>query len=292
MTPLRQKMLDIMHFQNLSKKTCQSYLFAVRTLAQYYNRSPELISENEVQSWILNRQKMRNLSPSSVHTLISGLRFFHKEILKESGVFLKDMTLPKRPRKIPYVLLKNEVSKVIQCTANEKYMTLLCLAYSCGLRVSELVKVQLNDINSDSGLLHVTGKGKKDRLVPLSETLLKLLRCYWKKHHPKKYLFPGIRPGTHLSISTVQRSFKKAREQAEITKNISIHGLRHAYATHQLEHGLPIHTLSVYLGHSDTATTMRYLHWVKESPVSCADLLQEIVDELPTFEEAHHHELF
>lgn len=291
MTPLRQKMLDIMHFQNLSHKTCQSYLFSVNTLVKYYNRSPELITEKEVLSWIMARQKKRDLSPNSVHSLVAGIRFFHKDVLKEAAVFLKDITLPKRPKKIPYVLLQKEVTKIFQCVPNEKYMTLFCLAYSCGLRVSELVNVKINDINSESGLLHVTGKGQKDRMLPLSETLLKMLRHYWKREHPKAYLFPGRKPGDHLCASSVQRHFKKARELAGISKKVSIHGLRHAYATHQLERGLPVHTLSGYLGHNDISTTMRYLHWVKESPVSCADLLQDIIHELPTFE-ASDHELF
>lgn len=288
MTPLRQKMLEIMHFQNLSHKTCQSYLFSVSTLAKYYDRSPELITEKEVMSWIMTRQKKQDLSPNSVHLLVAGVRFFHKDVLKDADVFLKEMTLPKRPKKIPYILLQKEVTKIIQCIPNEKYMILLCLAYSCGLRVSELVKVKIDDINSESGLLHVTGKGQKDRLVPLSKTLLKLLRQYWKREHPHDYLFAGKKPGTHLCASSVQRSFKKAKELAGISKKVSIHGLRHAYATHQLERGLPVHALSVYLGHSDISTTMRYLHWVKESPVTCADLLQDIVHELPTFEELHH----
>lgn len=291
MTPLRQKMIDIMHFQNLSHRTCQSYLFSVSTLAKYYDRSPELITEKEVLSWLMARQKQLDLSPSSVHLLVAGIRFFHKEVLKDTDVFLKEMTLPKRPKKIPYVLLQKEVSQIIQCTANEKYRVLLCLAYSCGLRVSELVNVKINDINSESGLLHVTGKGQKDRLIPLSETLLKVLRQYWKKAHPKDYLFSGKMPGSHLCISSVQRCFKKAKELAEISKKVSLHGLRYAYATHQLERGLPVHTLSSYLGHNDISTTMRYLHWVKESPVVCADLLLDIIHDFPTFEESHD-ELF
>ncbi len=138
------------------------------------------------------------------------------------------------------------------------------------------------------GLLHVTGKGQKDRLIPLSKTLLNVLRRYWTIDQPKDYLFPGRKPGAHLCASSVQRRFKTAKELAGISKKVSIHGLRHAYATHQLERGLPVHTLSVYLGHNDISTTLRYLHWVKESPVSCADLLQDIVHELPTFEESHH----
>jgi len=291
MTPLRQKMLDIMHFQNLSHRTCQSYLFSVNTLAQYYDRSPELITEKETLSWIMERQKKRDLSPSSVHSLVAGLRFFHNDVLEESEVFLKDMILPRRPKKIPHLLLQKEVAQIIQCTSNEKHMVILCLCYSCGLRVSELVSVKINDINSESELLHVTGKGQKDRLLPISKTLLELLRHYWKVYRPQDYLFAGRQSGTPLSISSAQRVFKKAKELAGINKKISIHGLRHAYATHQLERGLPIHTLSQYLGHTDISTTMRYLHWVKDSPVTCADLLLDIIHELPTFEEPGH-ELF
>lgn len=288
MTPLRQKMLDILHFQNRSPKTCKKYLFAVNKLAQFYDRSPELITEEETQAWIMARQKERSLSPSSVHSLVAGIRFFHKDVLGGSETFLENMILPKRPKKIPELLLQKEVSHIIQCTSNEKHMVLLCLSYSCGLRVSESVNVMIDDINSETGLLHVTGKGQKDRMLPLSKTLLGLLRHYWKGYHPESYLFTGRQSGTHLSISSAQRVFKQAKELAGINKKISIHGLRHAYATHQLERGLPIHTLSQYLGHTDVSTTMRYLHWVKESPVTCADLLLDIIHELPIFEVSRH----
>ena len=173
------------------------------------------------------------------------------------------LQVPKREQRIPELLLRNEVSQILSATSNIKHRMMLTTCYGCGLRVSELVSLQVRHIDGERRLLRVEqGKGSKDRAVILSPTLLKLLRDYWRLLRPPQWLFPGRDVMTPLSIATAQKTFQKAKQSAGVQKIGGIHSLRHAYATHQLEEGMPIHQLQRLLGHQNIQSTLRYAHWV------------------------------
>lgn len=277
MTPLRQKMIELMTFRQFSPKTHQAYLAAVTKLSTYYHRSPEHITQDEVKLWLIETANQRHWSASTVHQTMMGIKFCYHQVLEQEDFFL-EITLPKRPQKIPALLTQKEVYAILQATENLKNLTLLSLCYGCGLRVSELVAMTQDGIDSDHLLLQVVqGKGKKDRKVPLSESLLKLLRYYWQAWHPKYFLFCRYQKEQPLGICTAQKVFSRAKLKAGITKPGGIHSLRHAYATHQLEQGLSIHQLQKFLGHSDIKVTARYLHWLPSAPVMATDLLSQFI---------------
>jgi len=282
MTPLRQKMIDAMLVRGFAIRTQHSYLDAVIHLSRYYHRSPEQLSNAQLQDYFLYLVKERQLSPASCRLSFNGIRFLYLNVLGWSEVDLK-IPLPKRKQRIPELLTRDEVARLLAAVENRKHRMLLTTCYGCGLRVSELVALQVRDIDGERCLLRVTqGKGGKDRQVLLSESLLRLLRRYWRIFHPKTQLFYGRDPLSMLGITTAQKVFQAAKIKAGIDKIGGIHSLRHAYATHQLAAGMPLHQLKEMLGHSDLHSTMRYLHWVPQyTEGHGADLIQglEVDDE-------------
>ena len=262
MTPLRQKMIDAMLVRGFSVRTQQSYLDAVRYLAEYYHRSPEALSTDNIQAYFLYLVKQRQLSPATCRLYLNGLRFLYIQVL---GWNAFDITIhtPKRAQRIPELLSRQEVARILSACLNHKHRIMLTACYACGLRVSELVALQVNQIDSDRHVLRIEqAKGAKDRQVILSEHLLMLLRDYWQAYKPVQWLFYGYNPHRARSITSAQKIFKKAKQQANINKVGGIHALRHAYATHQLESGMPVNQLQQLLGHNNLQSTMRYLHWV------------------------------
>jgi site-specific recombinase XerD len=226
-----------------------------------------------VKHWLIETANQRNWSASTVHQTLMGLKFLYHQVLEQDDYILK-ISLPKRPQKIPQLLTQQEVYAILQATENLKQLALLSLCYGCGLRVSELVALTADDIDPDRLLLRVIqGKGKKDRQIPLSVSVLNLLRAYWQAWHPNYFLFCSYQQKKPLGITSVQKLFTRAKRKAGINKPGGIHSLRHAYSTHQLEQGLPIHQLQQFLGHSDIKVTIRYLHWIPSPKVMAADLL-------------------
>lgn len=163
------------------------------------------------------------------------------------------------------MLTRAEVGPILNACGHPKHRMMLTPCYGCGLRLHELVSLKIRDIDGERRLLRVEqGKGAKDRLVPLSETLLQQLRAYWRLYRPRDWLFPGLNRRKPLSETSIQKAFTQAKAQAAIGKVGGIHGLRHAYATHQLEAGLPVHGLQRLLGHDNIQSTLRYVHWVPD----------------------------
>lgn len=262
MTPLRQKMMDVMLVRGMSHRTHRSYLRAVTDLAKYYRRSPDQLSGEELQAFFLYLVKERNLSSSSCRLYLNAIRFFYLHVLGRDS-FGITLQVPKRDQRIPELLKRSEVAQILSASTNIKHRMLLTTCYGCGLRVSEVVALQVRHIDGERRLLRVEqGKGAKDRAVILSPTLLQLLRQYWQLLKPPHWLFPGRKSDSPLSIETAQRIFQRAKRQAGIEKIGGIHSLRHAYATHQLEEGMPIHQLQRLLGHQNIQSTLRYTHWV------------------------------
>ena len=263
MTMLRQQMIRAMRQRGLSPRTHESYLYAVTALSRYWRMSPDRITADQVQRYLEHLVQERGLAPASCRLQKNGIRFFYVAVLGREGADFELIT-PKRPQSIPELLTRQDIRRILGVCKNQKHRMILELTYGCGLRVSEVVGVRVRDIDGERRLLRVNqGKGAKDRLVTLSPVLLDSLRRYWQVSRPGHWLFPCLlMPERHLSVSSVQRLYKRMKTLAGVTRQGGIHGLRHAYATHQLEQGLPVHELQRLLGHGDLKTTQRYLHWV------------------------------
>ena len=274
MSTIRQNMIDLMTFRNFSPRTHEAYFGAVFRLAKYYDRSPEKITEEEVKQWLMQLFLKDHLAPATVHQAANGVKFLYHQVLGWED-FLVKISLPSRPQKIPALLTRQEVQDIIQLTQNLKHYTMLSLCYGCGLRVSEVVAVQVSALDSRNLRLKVVqGKGKKDRMVPLPKSILDILHQYWRYYRSPDYLFYGPKVGKPLSDKTLQKIYHSAKDRAGVKKPGGIHGLRHAFATHQLDAGMPIHQLKEILGHTDIRTTMRYLHWCPQTSAKDFDLLE------------------
>lgn len=277
MTALRQQMIDAMRQRGFSVRTHQSYLAAVSELARYYRRSPAELGLDELQAFFKHLALERELSGASCRLYLNAVRFLYLQVLKWPR-FEVPVVIPKHAQRIPELLTRAEVARILTASANAKHRMLLTLCYGCGLRVSELVAVRVHDLDGERRLLRIEqGKGAKDRMVILSASLLDRLRRYWCEYRPRDWLFPGGAPGkSHLSIDTAQKVFTRAKRQSGVEKIGGIHSLRHAYATHQLEDGLALHQLQRLLGHTNLHSTQRYLHWVpgvREQASGAADLI-------------------
>jgi integrase/recombinase XerD len=277
MTPLRQQMIDAMRQRGFSERTHQSYLAAVRDLARYTRRSPAELGVSELEDYFKHLALERGLSGASCRLYLNGIRFLYLHVLKWPH-FDVPLVVPKLAQRIPELLTRAEVGRILGACANPKHRMLLTLCYGCGLRVSELVAVRVRHIDGERRLLRVEqGKGAKDRVVILAPALLDALRRYWRRYRPVEWLFPRGEAGeSPLSVATAQKVFLRAKRQAGVQKVGGIHSLRHAYATHQLEKGLAVHHLQRLLGHGNLRSTMRYIHWVPGTgaPVGThADLL-------------------
>jgi len=273
MHPLRQAMIDQMLLKGFSARTQETYLSAVRYLAQHYHMSPDKISAEDIQNWILHLVKIKKLSPSTCRVYLNALRFFYLQVLNWPECQLA-LDTPKRQQRIPDLLSPSDVRRLIDATSHIKYRTMFALCYACGLRVSELVALQVPHIHGEQRYVRIVqGKGGKDRNIPLSVSMLNKLRDYWRIEKPVHYLFPGRDANTPISITSVQKYFTRTKAKAEINQVGGIHSLRHAFATHLLAAGMPIHQLKVLLGHQDLKSTERYLHWHPGSNDTQYDLL-------------------
>lgn len=266
MTPLRQKMISAMRQRGMAIQTHQAYLAAVKRLARYYGQSPDKVKVEELQGFFDYLAQDCNLSASSIRQCLNGIRFLYLQVLQWPS-FDVELVIPKLPQRIPELLTRGEVRRILQACPNPKHRMLLELTYGCGLRVSEAVGLKVQDIDGERCVLRIVqAKGAKDRLVTLSASLLTRLRHYWALCHPPVWVFPSAHePTSHISRSCAQRVYRSAKARAGVTKAGGIHGLRHAYATHQLESGLPVHELQRLLGHGSLQSTQRYVHWLPEN---------------------------
>ncbi len=251
-----------MTVKNFSTRTRISYLNSVTDYAKYYHRSPDTLTKEDIQNYLIYLMKDRKLSPASCRLHFHGIRFFYKQVMGWPMDDLK-MHYPKLPQKIPELLNRGEVRAIIDASTNLKHRTMLEVCYGAGLRGSELLELQVKDVDSERMLLRVDhGKGQKDRYVPMSKTMLHSLRTYWQHSRPLSVLFHGPSYSKPLSLSSLQRTYSDAKRKTAIKKQGGLHSLRHAFATHQLEAGVPIHILQHWLGHTELKTTMRYIHWI------------------------------
>jgi len=262
MNPLRQQMINAMVLRGLAPKTQETYLHWVGDFAKHYHCSPSQLDASHLEKYLLFLIKSRHLSANTVRVSLNAVHFLFIKVLERSP-YQFNVAYPKRPLRIPDLLTRDEVQKILLCCKNKKHHAMLCTCYGAGLRVSELVALEVRHIDSASRVIHVKqGKGAQDREVPLGDALLEELRRYWHDYRPHKLLFRGAVIDQPLSISSVQKVFKRSKAQSRIDKHGGIHSLRHAYATHQLNAGMPLHCLQRALGHKNIQTTMRYIHWL------------------------------
>src|SRR5262245_31087739 len=258
MTPLRQRFLQDLRLRNYSPRTLDTYVSHVARFARHFGRSPDRLGPEHVRQYQLHLLQ-RRVSWSLFNQAAAALRFFYSVTLGRTDV-VRMVPYGKRPKALPAVLSQDEVRHLFDA-AQPRGRLLLQTTYACGLRAGEVIRLRLTDIDSARMLVHVRlGKGGKDRLVPLSTTLLGLLRGYWRQHRPRDWLFPGATPAGHKSIGQAQRVCRDAVRAAGITKKASLHTLRHSYATHLLEAGVDLPTLQKLLGHNQLSTTLLYTH--------------------------------
>ncbi|TXI23477.1 MAG: integrase [Nitrosomonas sp.] len=277
-SPLRQRMIEDMRMRKFGEKTQTHYLRAVRQFAKYHGRSPDTASIEDLRNYQLHLVDS-GTSPASLNAAICGLKFFFGVTLDRPEVMAK-MKPVHLPRKLPEILSPDEVKRLIAAAGNLKHQTALALAYATGLRVNEVVHLKVGDIDSQRMTLRVEqGKGQKDRYALLSPVLLERLRVWWRvaraqgKMLDGGWLFPGQNPVRHLSTRQLNRAIHVAADEAGIEKRISMHSLRHAFATHLLEQKVDIRLIQVLLGHKKLETTALYAQ-------VATDILREVVSPL------------
>lgn len=262
-SPLRQRMLDDMRMRNLAPKTQSAYIRAVRSLAGFLRRPPDTASPEDLRLFQLHLVGA-GTSAVSVNATLTGLKFFFDVTIERPDAMSKMQPL-RTPRRLPVVLSREEVARLIAATPSIKYQTALSVAYGAGLRVSEIVRLRIADIDSQRMTLRVDqGKGRKDRYAMLPPLLLQRLRAWWKAAHADGriradgWLFPGADPMLPLSTRQLNRVVHAAAEAAGIGKRIAMHTLRHSFATHLLEQKVDIRVIQVLLGHKKLETTSMY----------------------------------
>lgn len=263
MTPLRQRMLDALELRGMAVRTREAYIDAVARLARHYRRSPDTLTSDEVQAYLLHLLRERKLARSSVNQYGCAFRFFYGAVLGLDGEAFQ-IPLGAAPQRLPEILSREELARLFAAARHLKARTFLMTAYGTGLRLSELCHLRVEHIDSAADRMCirvVQGKGAKDRYVPLSDDVLQLLRAWWRIAHPDGWLFAAARePSRPIDAKTAQRWYRAACAHAGITKRGGIHTLRHDYATHLLEGGFDLYSLQQWLGHHQVSTTTRYLH--------------------------------
>ena len=258
---LQDQMKTDLLLKRYSPHTTKAYLRCIRDFAKYFMRSPAEMGEAEVRQFLLHLTQERKISPCLQTTYVSALKFLYRITLRRPEV-VEHLPYPKRPKTFPVVLTMQEVLTLFEAIRSPKYKAILAIAYGAGLRVSEVCALKPMDIDSQRMLIHVRlGKGNKERYVLLGETVLALLRDYYKTARRKGvYLFPGYKPQSHLCTASVWRVMTKAVRKAGLSKKATAHSLRHSFATHLLESGYDIRVIQALLGHASIQTTQRYTH--------------------------------
>ena len=258
--PLIQRMAEDMLLRNLSSRTIDTYTWHINRFAMFIGKALEDATPEDLRSFQLHLVQERKVSWSTFNQTVCGLRFLYRTTLPRPW-HVTMIPFGKRPKKLPAVLGADEVDRLLQCVTCLKHRMLLLTLYAAGLRLSEGAALTIPDIDSKRMLLRIaSGKGQKERLVPLSPRLLTALREYWKQERSPKYLFPGSTFETRISSTTIQKSCKAAVIKAGIRKDVTPHTLRHSYATGLLEAGVDLLTIGHLLGHKSFSTTMVYLH--------------------------------
>ena len=257
LNPLRRRMIEDMKVRNLSPVTQRCYVHAVAKFARYFNRSPDRLGLTDVRTYQIHLASS-GMSWAGFNVAVCALRFFYGVTLGRSAM-VERIPYARKRRQLPVILSADEVMQFLAAVPNLKHRTALMTAYAAGLRISEVVRLKIADIDSGRMLIRVEqGKGGRDRYVMLSPQLLDMLRGYWREARSAHWLFPGHDESRPLDASVLQWACRTARTAAKLGKPVTVHTLRHSFATHLLEAGTDIRTIQVLLGHHDLSTTARY----------------------------------
>src|SRR5664280_3903505 len=254
---LRQRLIDDMTIRNMSPLTQKAYVRAVKNFSKHFGKSPDQLTFEHVREYQLHLGS-RGLGVQAINQIMCGLRFFYGTTLGKAAVS-EQIPLGRRPDALPPVLARDEVERFLKAVSDLEFRTAFVTIYAAGLRVSEAVALTIKDIDSARMVIHIRqAKGGKDRYVMLSEQLLDILRDYWKHERPQHWLFPGPDATRPLTTRSVQRACRRAADAAGLDKNVTVHTLRHSFATHLLEQGVDIRIIQDLLGHRHINTTTRY----------------------------------
>ena len=282
------KSMRALQLAGMSQRTQQCYTRSVRMLVDFYNKTPDKINEQELQDYFLHRKNVDKWSSATMRICYSGIKFFFINVLKRDWHTLK-LIYAKREQRLPAVLSLNEVWNILNTVSTPQNKAYLTTVYTCGLRLHEALYLQPYDIDSDRMRIHVhRGKGAKDRYVPLPQATLKTLRSYWKHHRNPRWIFPRLgRSGKEgptaqepMNYTSVQGALRRVLKQLKFKKRVSIHTLRHSYATHLLEAGVNIRRIQQYLGHRSLNSTMVYLHLTTQGHQRAYDIIDDLMKEV------------
>ena len=285
MSPLRQRMLDALILRGKAQRTQEAYIDAVARMAGHFRRSPDKLSAQEVQQYLLHLLRERKLARSSVNQYGCAYRFFYGTVLGWDGNAFQ-IPLAPAPQRLPEILSREELARLFAAACHDKARSFLMVAYGTGLRLSEMCHLRAEHIDSHADRMCIRveqGKGAKDRYVPLADDVLQVLRTRWRNARPGPWLFGALRDASQpLGAKIAQRWYYAACAHAGVTKRGGIHGLRHAYATHLLEAGYDLYSLQQWLGHGHISTTMRYLHLARpDQPDGARSVRMALLSALP-----------
>jgi site-specific recombinase XerD len=251
-------MIRVLQLHRMSPDTIKAYTAAVADLARFHRRSPDSLTDEQIRDYFHHLITVRKLSYSTCNQRLSGVNFLCRHVLGRTNF---DLKIPhKRSGHLPVPLSRAEIGRTIDAARNLKHRVMLMTTYGGGLRSCELVRLEPRDIHSQRMLIHVRqGKGRKDRYTLLSESLLRELRLYWTVYRPQRWLFEN-RSGGRIAKGTAQSMFREVKQRAGVTRGHGIHSLRHSFATHLMEAGVPLPTIQRLMGHASLTTTAKYLH--------------------------------
>ncbi|MDR2717185.1 MAG: tyrosine-type recombinase/integrase [Treponema sp.] len=272
------KLENELRSRKYSRSTILAYIYYNRLLCRSLQKPPERIQSDDIKQFLAAIEKDRDYSAASLNLAISAMKFFYKRVLQKD--IIREQRRPHHDRRLPIVLSKDEIRKMLMTRKNFKHRLLLMMVYASGLRVSEVVRLKRQDIDIARKLIMVkSGKGRKDRYVIMSETVIKVLADYYSRYNITDWLFSGAAPNKHLAARSAQHIFEDALKESKIVKDASIHSLRHSFATHLLESGTDIRYIQELLGHSSIRTTERYTHVARRKFLAITSPLDTIDDE-------------
>lgn len=280
MDALREQMRKDLQLRGITDRTQKKYVREVGIMAEYFDKPLEELGEKEVKDYLVHMMETRKLSRGTYKCYVAGIKFLYKTTLNREEVVEK-IKYPKAKKTLPVVLDLAEIRTMLSVIENLKHRALLTITYSAGLRVSEVIKLKVTDIDSKRMMVRVQqGKGRKDRYSILSQNALELLRQYWRQYRPKDWLFEGQKDGTHMCYTSIRNIFIEAKQRAGIRKPASVHTLRHSFATHLIEAGTSLHHVQLLLGHRSPTTTTVYLHVSKTNLAQVTSPLDSIPEDI------------
>lgn len=286
---LYSRMAEDLHLGGMSERTHAGYLRAVRKLADYCKTSPDKITEDQLRRFFLYMKNDLKYAYGTLRVAFSGIKFFYTRTCKRDWQSLKQMKL-QNVKSLPEVITRKQVLQIVAAARTQRMAVYFWTVYSLGLRMQEGLNLQIGDIDAERGVVHVhRGKGAKDRYVPLPTSTLEMLRQYWATHRHCRLLFPAdgracriiAKQGkstaqSAMSPTAVQGAVKKITKQIEFGKKVSLHTLRHSYATHLLEAGVSLKAIQKYMGHSSLQTTMIYLHLTETAEADSRKVIEQM----------------